>query len=367
MYELKTGEYDALRPLFQALDYHLAVNGILEGSVPARLFVDYPSRPQASFTWAKQRLFLVGSPDNDEFNKAIRRLITETIYPQAREAGEVMFVLYYDPDRWEDKIPEILKDKHPIKTQRQYYTFKKLNYDWRTLLPEGFTVHLVDEALLEDKHLKNLDDLTEEMCSERPSVQDFLDRSFGVCVLHGDEIVGWCLSEYNWANRCEVGIETVRPYQKRGLGTLMASAMIEYALSKGINQIGWHCYANNQASVATALKIGFEKARDYPVYFAWFNEIDNLAVNGNVCLEERRYREAMEWFKKAIATGDAKDWAYWGAACASACLGQRKAAFGYLNQAIEKGFTHPEYIKSAEPLKSLHGAEEWESIIRKLE
>jgi len=44
----------------------------------------------------------------------------------------------------------------------------------------------------------------------------------------------------------------------------MASRLVEHALLHGITQIGWHCYARNQASVATALKVGFVKQADYP-------------------------------------------------------------------------------------------------------
>jgi RimJ/RimL family protein N-acetyltransferase len=46
----------------------------------------------------------------------------------------------------------------------------------------------------------------------------------------------------------------------------MASALIEHALSQGVFKIGWHCYAHNEASVATARKVGFEKVQDYVVF-----------------------------------------------------------------------------------------------------
>ena len=51
------------------------------------------------------------------------------------------------------------------------------------------------------------------MCSERASVDEFLGRSVGVYIVRrdptaGDELVSWCLSEYNHGGRCEIGIET---------------------------------------------------------------------------------------------------------------------------------------------------------------
>jgi GNAT superfamily N-acetyltransferase len=150
----------------------------------------------------------------------------------------------------------------------QPYTITEPKHDWRTRLPAGYTLRPVDRDLLNERHLQNLDLLMEEMCSERPSVTDFLDKSFGFCAMYGDEIVGWCLSEYNTPTRCEVGIEALAAHRRRGLATAMASALIEQALSRGLSRINWHCYAGNAPSVATALRVGFEKvadAGDYPV------------------------------------------------------------------------------------------------------
>lgn len=367
MYELKAVEYNKVSPLFQMMDHHLAVKAVIEGSVPSKIYVDDPGHPQAALTRANKRFFLAGSAHNSGFNESLRQFFAETVYPRALEAEESMFVLYYAPDDWEDATAVILKDKVPIKVQRQFYTFKGLKPDWRRLLPKGFMLRFVDRALLDEKHLKNLDDLIEEMCSERQSVEDFLEKSFGVCLIHDDEIVGWCLSEYNTADSCEVGVYTTEPYRKRGIATLMVSALSEYALSKGVSIIGWHCYAGNIPSVATALKAGFEKVRNYPVYLTWFDEVENLAMNGYFCFENQQYKEALTWYEKAFARGKAPNWAYWDAARISATLGQHDAAFGYLSQAVDRGFTEVERIKNSEHLKGLHAAKEWKVLIEQLE
>jgi GNAT superfamily N-acetyltransferase len=271
MHELPVTEYHKVRPLFQAMDHHLGVSAILEGTLPAKIYTDHPLHPQVALTWTQHRFYAAGSEDNDQLNEALIRFFRDTAWPQAQEAGEKMFVLYYEPGHWEPKLDA-------TKAQRQFYRFKELKYDWRTLLPEGFVLQFVDQTLLNRKNLKNLDELTEEACSWFGSVHDFLDKYFGLCVLHGDEIAGWCLSEYNGADRCEVGILTTKPYRRRGLATVMASALVEHALSRGISYIGWHCYANNLASSATARKVGFEKVRDYAVYVDGFDQIDRVSI-----------------------------------------------------------------------------------------
>ena len=105
-----------------------------------------------------------------------------------------------------------------------------------------------------------------EMVSERPSVEDFLQRSFGVCLLHDGAVVGFCLSEYNWAGRCEVGVWTAEAHRQRGLGKLMSLALVEQAMQRGYTEVGWHCWANNLPSAALACSAGFALQRDYLVY-----------------------------------------------------------------------------------------------------
>jgi tetratricopeptide (TPR) repeat protein len=143
----------------------------------------------------------------------------------------------------------------------------------------------------------------------------------------------------------------------------MASALVEQAVSRGISQIGWHCYARNSPSVATARKVGFEKAQDYAVYLFYLDPVTHLAVHGYDCLENQQYAQALDWYQRAFDQGQAPDWAYWEAACAAARLGQNDAALAYLSQAIDAGFTQLEHIKNSPHLKSLHPTQAWQVLI----
>lgn len=274
IYQLTKNDYEKVRPTLEGMNYHLAVNSIITGMTPARIYVDHPANPKAAFTWTKHRFYLAGDAGNDAFNGALNRLFTEEIYPQAIAAGMGGFVLHYSPGSWEDKIDVILKDRFPTKHLRQLWAISELRRDWRRLMPAGFSMRRVDRDLLAKAGLKNRDALIEEMQSERVSVEDFLSKSFGFCMLHGEEIVGWCLSEYNSENECEVGIETVEAYRRQGIATLTASALIEHALAQDMTRIGWHCWADNKGSIATARKAGLEKVTDYPVYYARFKEAE---------------------------------------------------------------------------------------------
>jgi RimJ/RimL family protein N-acetyltransferase len=41
--------------------------------------------------------------------------------------------------------------------------------------------------------------------------------------------------------------------------------MFEYAASVGVKLIGWHCWENNLASVATAERLNMARIAEYPV------------------------------------------------------------------------------------------------------
>ena len=249
-----------LKLLFADMEYHLPVVTALAGSIPVQTFVDKADNPLAVIIKYKHRVYLAGEVDS----AFLRRVFTEEVLPQA--GADFIFVLYYAPDDWTPVIEDLLGGYKLIVAPRQYYRFAELRYDWRALLPKGFHVAMVDADLLSQTDLKNMDALREEMCSERLTVEDFLTNSFGTCVIHGDELVAWCLSEYNTDDRCEIGTETQVAYQQRGLATIAASALIEHAQTQGISEIGWHCYKRNVPSVATALKIGFEHVADYPAF-----------------------------------------------------------------------------------------------------
>jgi GNAT superfamily N-acetyltransferase len=270
MYSLQPSEHDRVRPLFEALDHHLSAAAILEGAAPGVVYVDDLARPQAAFTWTQHRFFLVGSERNGAFNEGVRRLFLDEIDPLARQARMEMLELKYAPASWESALPGILAGKRTLQVRRQFYRYMAPAEGRLVPAPDGFTLRFIDAALLRERHLQNLGALELELCSERPTVREFLDKSFGVAGLHGDEIAGWCTSEYNCRDRCEVGIGTLESYQRRGLATAMASAFVRHAFARGVSHIGWHCFARNVASAATALKAGFELVCDEPICLAWF-------------------------------------------------------------------------------------------------
>lgn len=367
LHRLTFEQFDAVSPLFRELDFHLAIEAVLSSVVPGQVYVDDLSSPQAALMRVENRFYLGGSPDRQVFNHGLRQLFIEQIYPQARTSGELMFVLYYSSLAWEACLAELLSDHHPMQDMRQYYACSGTVVDWRAVTEPGFDLRAIDRELLEDDRLTHIGDLRDEVCSESPSIGHYLSRRFGFCLLQAETIAGWCLSEYNTADRCEVGVETVDAYRRRGVATAAAAALVEHAIGQGIEEIGWHCWSSNVASAATAQRAGFEKVKDYPVLFAWFDRVANLAVNGNMAFRDEAYDTALDWYERAFRAGDAPGWAYWNAAAASAMEGRTETAFDYLRQALNAGVGDLESVTSSKYLRSLEDTPGWKALIERLE
>jgi RimJ/RimL family protein N-acetyltransferase len=262
-HELEPRDRWRARAVYAPLDHSLALESIIRGLTPASIHVDDPRRPRAALTWFKSRAWLAGDPD--KIDAAPFRSLLEGYADQLRSRGATAYVLHHAPYAWEGCLDELLGPLNRRRARRLYYRLDASTRSWETEAPEGYTLAPVDGELLRRTHLRNLDAVMREMASERPSVQDFLERSLGCCAISGDEIASWCMTEYNAGNRCELGIATAEGHRRRGLATLTGSATIAWALREGINEIGWHCWADNAPSIASAEGLGFTQGGEHTV------------------------------------------------------------------------------------------------------
>jgi RimJ/RimL family protein N-acetyltransferase len=269
-HELNRSEFDKVSPLLANMDEHLVLASILGGGTPARVFVDHPSHPETVFTGFHARMFLSGSPGNSEFNQSLSDYLNEQVILQAKVDGRGAFIFHLGADAWLPRLEQILAGRELLPRTREFYRCAPRRQDWKDMLPEGFQIRPVNARLLEETGLQHMDLLVEELCSERISVQDFLDKSFGFVVQHGDELVGWCLSEYNQAGCCEVGVATLEPYQRQGLGTAATLALLDHAARLKYRQVGWHCWRANLPSGALARRAGFDLVKESQVYLVLF-------------------------------------------------------------------------------------------------
>lgn len=273
LHQLAPADFARARPLFGGDHAHLAIASALAGESPADLYVDGPQEPRAGLLllW-NGRLFLTGEPGDGPFARALAPLLRERYTLQAREGEPVYCAIAYDPAGWEVYLPALLSDIESARTEHEYYEWRLTAPVVPPALPADFRLRPVDAALVADASLGHHEALLNETQSEAPSVAAFLAHRFGYCIQRGDDLVAWCLSEYNHGARCELGIETQQPYQRRGLGRTVALATIAHAQRAGITTIGWHCRKQNLPSSALARHLGFAKVSDHSVWVCQFTQ-----------------------------------------------------------------------------------------------
>jgi GNAT superfamily N-acetyltransferase len=239
--------------------YHLAVPSVLAGVLPGKIYVDHLSRPMSAVLIPanQYRVYLGGEPSAQLFADVIHLLYEPS---RARRYG---FMTHYPSSAWESTIERLLQGLGASGSLRQYYRLTEPSAS--VAPPEAIVLAQISQAMVEDPSLLNRDLLIDEIHSESPSLEYFFRRHFGFCALDGRQIVGWCLAEYHYQSRYELGIGTIQAYQRQGIATHVASAVIKRAFAEGATEIGWDCWASNSASVATAVKLGFQKEHDYPV------------------------------------------------------------------------------------------------------
>jgi tetratricopeptide (TPR) repeat protein len=152
-------------------------------------------------------------------------------------------------------------------------------------------------------------------------------------------------------------------YQRRGLGTITSLALVEHALTHGIQRVGWHCWKWNVPSSALALHAGFEHVRDYPVELCIFNLGVQFAMQAYDARLAGDIPAALDWYRQALAAGSAPAWAYYEAARCMARLEQPEEAITALGQAVEHGFDNFSAARSEPDFEGLKQHPTWNTII----
>jgi RimJ/RimL family protein N-acetyltransferase len=256
--QVESKDFADLAPFAEKMPYYMGLRAIVEGACPHAIV--YTTSDSAIIA-LNSRLYLIGEAFFAE-------TLEQHVFPLMRQKVSYS-VLHYYPERLKETIPTNLSAQEPKEYPRVSLLLEKPPQHFE--LPSDYQVTEVNEALLAKTDLANHDSLVEECCSERPNVEDFLAKSFGLCLIKGGALIGWCLSEYNNSQGCEVGIEINEDYQKQGLGSALASAFARLAQERGIKRIGWHSWKNNLPSVALAKKLGFELAAEEAVFVLKLN------------------------------------------------------------------------------------------------
>ena len=264
MPEIHLDNFPAIRSLFLGLEKtHALIQAATVGRLPARVFVDDASSPSTGVIVYKSRILCGGVGSKSGLARVLSDWFTAEVIPAHINAGNDAFLVCYLGEEWKSVLEEVFKPYKFFHGVRQYYEINGFQPAASPALPDGYSIQVISREFL-SSNVKGLEAIREEMCSERLSVDDFLDHSFGLCPIEDGEIAGWCMSEYNIDQRCEIGIATLEKHQRKGIATLAVRHFLVEAYQRGYTCVGWDCWKSNIASGTTARKAGLRLVEEYP-------------------------------------------------------------------------------------------------------
>lgn len=356
--------YPLAAPLLLKIDHHTALKTILSGVTPGFVYLDDPQNPRVAFAQFKHRTFISGAINVLDI-KSFRNFMFNQVFDNCRTCEVPLFRLAASDPSSLAAAADALSAETPIVVDYHCYRYQITSPKNNVTIPDDFIIRDVSEKLISEV-FKGKVELLDEMCSERTSIDAFLKHSFGVAAFHGNQLAGWCLSEYNHENCCEVGIATLPAFQRHGLARAMTQVFLNRAYHLGLDTVLWHCYQSNIASRRTALSAGFSLQKDQQVLELYTNPSTNSAVHGNIWFGKAQYQKALGWYEKALRECPPQVWIPWNAACAAAQVDQIDLAFSYLKLAVDLGLSDLDHLVQSEYLTPLKNDPRWGMIITTL-
>lgn len=192
--------------------------------------------------------------------------------PNAKVVEELLLnipeniLVIVNTDEWKNRIETVHKGRIE-KFQR--YAFKK-NYEYLkrdkmerflSKLPESYELKRIDKSIASEASFQNL---SEDFTSQFESIDDYINKGVGYCILHNGQVVCGASSYSVYNDGIEIEVDTHPAHRRKGLATVASAALILDCLDKG-KYPNWD--AANLDSVSLAEKLGYVLEEQYDTYY----------------------------------------------------------------------------------------------------
>jgi RimJ/RimL family protein N-acetyltransferase len=257
MEKINQSDYGKIKDFIQYKNINVPTftYSVLDGYIKGEVYAD-SSLPKTILIETYNGVYFVGgSENNEEFNQHLINLYRQ------RKSQNVRFTLFSSGEKWDSLIKDQLRNE--VKQLHRYsYNFvggKELSSVHE--LPRDYCIRRITPELI-DKSLEFNRKYYEEYWG---SVQNFIDRGFGYCILHNEKIVSECTSIFCSSKYTEIDIATSDSYRGQGLATVLAKIFIKNSLENNLIP-GWDCDVSNNSSIRLALNLGFTNPNEYSIF-----------------------------------------------------------------------------------------------------
>ncbi|NHJ48434.1 MAG: GNAT family N-acetyltransferase [Asgard group archaeon] len=244
-----------LLPLFENHKYlRLLLEGFLKEKI-GTVHVNNIDNPTVALIGRHIIFFLAGNPGDPSVPELLKQIPSQRL-------------IFAPTEKWVNKLKEFWGEKlkpYP----RTKFSSKDLDinhmYEIQKRLPDDFVIEKLTKETIKkiSKQAQNIISLL------FTSLEDFISRNFGFCILDGDKIASLALAASPiYEKHFEIHIETNPEYQRKGLAMISCAKLIEYSL---YNDLVPHWDADNEPSAKLAIKLGFTQPEKYNGYI-WLEE-----------------------------------------------------------------------------------------------
>lgn len=266
-----TENFKKIIPLLDG-NKNVVIDGVIKGNTRGKIFVNDLESPAVALVWAQNEMFYLFGAKHEGFYSELESFIIKEIKPEALQIGEDCFNLEILPDPAQVNLNEYFSNHLQI-GQRVPFSFDKQQFIGKfpgidTTVPNGYILMEIDPVVLE---LDTEGLITAEITKFWRSVDEFLHKGIGYCVIYQNEVVATCISvSFNGYDH-EIGINTDAAHRGKGLATAMAAKFIDTCLGRE-ELPHWTTEDFRLDSIAIARKLGFEQLPNYYVYYLDFSE-----------------------------------------------------------------------------------------------
>ena len=166
-------------------------------------------------------------------------------------------------ERWSELIEECFPDARKVK---RYAIRKDTVFDRNRLtemsakIPEGYELKKIDSDIYD---MCMQDPVTADFVSAFGSKEEYLELGRGMVILKDGKIVSGASSYTRYKEGIEIEVDTVPSERRKGLATVVCSALILACLDEGLYP-SWDAHDMN--SVQLSKRFGYEFDHEYTAY-----------------------------------------------------------------------------------------------------
>lgn len=267
--ELKREEFYKINHLLDVETCNLEIKSVVHLNNPGWIFVDNTDYPKTAVVWSKgiRGFYLIGDENNSKFNQALSIYFDDTLIPRAKELGYNRIEISGTSDIWNERMESVFGERQQFDKSYQYvYTYDDIKrFDLlQPKMESSAVVKKVNRELLENNY-NNLAFLEGNILAWWDSIDAFLEKGIGYCIVFDNKIVTSCVTSFMGSDAMESHIETVEEYRKKGFARRAVYAFLMACKEKNISTY-WDCMATNVGSYTIAEGLGYKRKFTYALY-----------------------------------------------------------------------------------------------------